>query len=212
MLVWRCASWISLCLVLVALALGKRSAAAEPVQRVLTGDVELAIPGGLHEVAAPALPAGSRGTLLHLFTDGAVPPLQVFVQMGPAQTDVLPARSDAAAAQFTRGFAAAAPGAFDVQTLSYEPEQGTVRARFQVRAAPPAEAPGEPPPILSVECVAFLTKTATVLVLTSAPLARADAAAASRRRVAVTRAIRRARSLPAAVPREAARGTAARCG
>ena len=177
--VWRRTSLLSLCLVLVALALGTRWAAAEPAQRVLAADVELAIPGGLREVAAPMLPAGSRGTLIHLFTDGATPPLQVFVQTAPPQADVLPARSDAAAAQFTRGFASAVPGAFDVQTLRYEPEQGTVRARFKVRGAPPAEAPGEPPPILSVECVAFLTKTATVLVLTSAPLARADAAAAT---------------------------------
>jgi len=176
MLVWRHTSW--LCLVLVALALGTRSGAAEPLQRVLAADVELAIPGGLREVAAPTLPAGSRGTLIHVFTDGAVPPLQVFVQTAPPQANVLPARSEAAAAQFTLGFASAVPGAFDVQTLRYEPEQGTVRSRFKVRAAPPAERPGEPP-ILAIESVAFLTKTATVLVLTSAPLARAGDAAAT---------------------------------
>lgn len=175
---WRRISLLWLSLVLAALALGTRSMAAEPAQRVRAADVELAIPGGLREVAAPTLPAGSRGTLIHLFTDGAAPPLQVFVQTAPPQAEVLPARSDTAAAQFTLGFTSAVPGAFDVQTLRYEPEQGTVRARFKVHGAPSAEAPGEPPPILAVECVAFLTKSATVLVLTSAPLARADAAAA----------------------------------
>jgi hypothetical protein len=196
--VWRRSSSSSLCLVFVALVLGTRSAGAQPAQRVVAADVDVAIPGALREIAPPSLPAGSRGTLVHLFTDGARPPLQVFVQTAPPQAEVLPARSDAAAAQFTRGFASATPGAFDVQTLRYEPEQGTVRAHFKVRAAAPA--PAEPAPILSVECVAFLTKTATVLVLTSAPLARADAAAATASAILAQSRIQPEARLPAESP------------
>ena len=161
---------------LVALALGTRASAGEAPHRVQAADVELAIPSVLREVPVPTLPAGSPGQLLHLFSDGAIPPLQVFVQLAPPPTEPLPARSDSAAAQFASGFASAVPGAFDVQTLRYEPEAGTVRGRFKLRPPPSASAPDEPPPIFSVESVVFLTKTGTVLVLASSPLARAAAA------------------------------------
>jgi len=177
MTVRRC-GWL-LELMLVALTLGTRGSAGEQPQRVQVAEVELAIPSGLREVAAPSLPAGSQGQLMHLFTDGKVPPLQVFVQLGPPQADPLPARSESAAAQFAGGFASAVPGAFDVQTLRYEPEAGTVRARFKVLRPLLVSSPSEPPPIFSVESVVFLTKTATVLVLASAPLGRAAAADAT---------------------------------
>ncbi|HVZ32441.1 MAG TPA: hypothetical protein VG963_08445, partial [Polyangiaceae bacterium] len=128
--------WSRAVLLLALLAATAGTAKAEQmIERVQTdAGVTVAVPGGLRRAdgsgalpdtaAAPGVP---RVEGLATFTDDDAKPLSIQIRKGaPHGFASLPAPSDGAAAEWTRGFAAElnVPEAYDFTPGQYAPERG----------------------------------------------------------------------------------------